>query len=180
MICSVCSPACSSFADAIQLHRSSVRFLFTGLYTDAIHSLIQGLDLLKIRLETEDIELSTLHTLSKDENYALDDKAACVIDRKPFDHRCFAGEECLTEASRYPSCPSCQPSLIFAMLYNLALAYHLYAVNNNVETDYIALLQQASRLYREAARRFREQDPVSISPSALERNLFHVQNTILR
>ena len=58
----------SPFLRAFKLHRSSVRFLSANLYSDAIFSIIDGLDILQVQLGLQDG--------SKDDEY---NKKICVV-----------------------------------------------------------------------------------------------------
>ena len=179
MNCSTCSPLQKRFVEACHLHRSSVRFLLAGFYSDAIHSLIQGLSILQISIEEPgDILQSPSYKSCIMNGNAFYEESSLTIDSKPLDHSCFAREEWTIISSHFPRCKSCWSSLVIAMVYNLALAYHLHGMSILGEKECLAVLNEAHRLYRDAARRFHEQDESSPAPSAFETNLLHIHRTI--
>ena len=85
------------FLRAFKLHRSSVRFLSANLYSDAIFSIIDGLDILQVQLGPQDG--------SKDDEYnktpssqstitnTSDVSNPSLVDKRPLDHSCFARHE---------------------------------------------------------------------------------------
>jgi len=172
------------FLRAFKLHRSSVRFLSANLYSDAIFSIIDGLDILQVQLGLQDG--------SKDDEYnkkpssqstitnTSDVSNPSLVDNRPLDHSCFARheEDWMIVASRYPCCPSCEPSLILSMIYNLALSYHLHGLEQDNEANFFMHLQQASKIFMEFRIRFQRNNKDTPLPEMLENNLLHIQNAL--
>ena len=171
----------SSFLHAWRLHRSSVRFLRAHMYADAVHSIIEGLDILQVQftLDTPDDAISDTDRWTTGSPHALfDNNSAISIDRKPFDHCCFIAEDSVSETSDHLCCTSCESSLEVVMIYNLALSYHIYGITCDKGTNTYPFLNQGLRLYREAERRYKDHNSSSTVPSALEINMHHIYSTI--
>jgi hypothetical protein len=113
------SPSAITFFPAFQLHRSGVRFLKAGLYVDAIHTIIQGLETLQVSLP--DRRDATLQAERWKKVYPLEmhQQKAFTVEMKPMQHSCFPNEEWMTTYLQ-PCCSSCQGSLIATLHVNLS------------------------------------------------------------
>jgi hypothetical protein len=167
----------NTFLPAFQLHRSGIRFLTAGLYVDAIHTIIQGLETLQVSLHGRSD--FTLQAERWKKVYPLDmhQQKAFTVDMKPMHHSCFTNEEWMTTYLQ-PCCSSCQGSLIAALVYNLALAYHLHAVNSEEGATLYSYLNQALKLYSAAETYLRQYGLAASTPLFLENNIRHIIGTI--
>lgn len=122
---------------SIQYHDSSVRFLRAGLYLDAIHSIMEGLDALGVSLSLCHADSSGSHLFLPENGF-----------RTPMELTQHEMQQQSTE------------ELPTVMIYNLGLAYHLYALTLNGHNQ-DRLLQESLKLYREAQRRINSQREIS-------------------
>lgn len=162
----------NSFLRAFRLHRSGIRFLGAGSYRDAIHTLIHGLVVLEFSREKEDSHdnVSVKFARWKDAT-GRTQQSNLKVNKRPMDHTCYTNEEWMTSMLK-PCCNRCRGSLVGAILYNMALAYHLYAITNEEGNTLYAYLNQASSLYS-AAEGILHKYNVAIPPS-LENNERHI------
>eukprot|EP00526_Cylindrotheca_closterium_P000306 CAMPEP_0113622348 /NCGR_PEP_ID=MMETSP0017_2-20120614/11448_1 /TAXON_ID=2856 /ORGANISM="Cylindrotheca closterium" /LENGTH=242 /DNA_ID=CAMNT_0000532169 /DNA_START=46 /DNA_END=774 /DNA_ORIENTATION=+ /assembly_acc=CAM_ASM_000147 len=164
----------NSFLRAFRLHRSGIRFLGAGLYCDAIHTLIHGLEVVKFSVEEDSYETVSVKFARWKQGKSLgriQQQSKMEVDKRPMDHTCYTNEEWMTSMLK-PCCNRCRGSLVGAMLYNMALAYHLHAINFEKGNQLYAYLNQASSLYT-AAEGILQKYNVSIPPS-LETNERHI------
>jgi hypothetical protein len=171
------SSSANTFLPAFQLHRSGVRFLAAGLYVDAIHTLIQGLETLQVSLlGRRDVTLQA-ERWKKVYPLEMHQQKAFTVDMKPMDHSCFTNEQWITTYLQ-PCCSSCQGSLIAALVYNLALAYHLHALNSEEGANLYSYLNQALELYSAAETSLRQYGLAASVRLVLENNVRHIIGTI--
>jgi hypothetical protein len=141
-----------------QCHQASVRYINAGMYSDAIHSIMLGLADLEVTLVHEDASIESLEGQNSDGSGDL------ILDRHPFD------------PSSMDESP--QSDLIrIALIYNLALAYHLYAMTENeADPQYLSVvLKDALKLYQATEKILCNLDSTSsfVIP-ALRGNMRHV------
>jgi hypothetical protein len=171
------SSSANTFLPAFQLHRSGVRFLTAGLYVDAIHTLIQGLETLQVSLrDRRDLTLQA-ERWRKEYPLEMHQQKAFTVGMKPMNHSCFTNEEWMTTYLQ-PCCSSCQGSLIAALVYNLALAYHLHALNSEKGANLYSYLNEALKLYSAAETYLRQYGLAASIPLVLENNVRHIIGTI--
>jgi hypothetical protein len=145
-------------------HKSSVRYINAGMYSDAIQSLILGLAALEVTLVHDDASIESL------EDQDLCGCGDLILDRNPFD----------------PSSMDKEPRsdlVHIALIYNLALAYHLYAMTENEEDPkYLCVvLKDALKLYQATEKRLCNLDSTSsfVIP-ALRDNMRHVVQSYIK
>jgi hypothetical protein len=147
-----------------QCHQSSVRYINAGMYSDAIHSLILGLAALEVTLVHDDASIESL----EDENSC--GSGDLILDRNPFDP---------SSMDRNPQ----SDLILIALIYNLALAYHLYAMTENEEDpQYLSVvLKDALKLYQATEKRLCNLDSTSsfVIP-ALRDNMRHVVQSYIK
>ncbi|CAJ1965067.1 unnamed protein product [Cylindrotheca closterium] len=175
----------NSFLRAFRLHRSGIRFLGAGLYCDAIHTLMHGLELLHFSADDEDknsfdnvsVKFARWKQLeSASASGRIQHPSEIQVNKTPMDHTCYTNEEWMTPMLK-PCCNRCRGSLVGAMLYNMALAYHLHAITFEQDGNRLySYLNQASSLYS-AAEGILQKYNVSIR-SSLETNERHIHYLI--
>jgi len=162
------------FLRAFRLHRSGIRFLRAGLHSDAIHSLIHGLEVLQFSMQEDCHDSVDVKFARWKQNINAVERSrlqTLQIDKKPLDHSCYTNEEWMTTTLR-PCCHRCRGSLVAAMLYNMALGYHLHALTFEEGNQLFSFLNQTSTLYSAAEGILRKYDlPI---PESLENNERHI------
>jgi hypothetical protein len=132
---------------AIQRHFSSVRFISAGFYSDAIQTILQGLGSLDIKgSRAQSINLQP----SEDGNCSY------IVDCYPI--------------NLLRSDIESREFLVITMVYNLALAYHMYAMAQN---DKRAALDEALKLYKEVLHRLHLYNFTDFPLMRLENNIRH-------
>jgi hypothetical protein len=150
-----------NWESSIQYHCSSVRFIRAGLYLDAIHSIIQSLEVLQVKLTLSDIPDTQL--ISDKEGM---DSCHHILSRSPMD------------PTQYEMRSSAD--LPIALIYNLALAFHLFAIAeiNDEIHNFNSILQESLRLYNEAERRILSDNANSVAATTLQNNVRHLHAVI--
>lgn len=170
------------FLRAFRLHRSGIRFVGAGLYCDAIHTLIHGLEELQFSMRNEDVSFDVVAVKytrwNGMKNAALGriNHPEMEVNRKPMEHTCYRNEEWMTPILK-PCCSRCRGSLLAALLYNMALAYHLHAMSFEQGSQLLySYMYQASSLYGAAEGILQKYDiPV---PPSLGNNEQHIHLVI--
>lgn len=146
---------------ATECHHSSVRYLVAGMYVDCIETILEGLGALEVTLVNDYV---SIHTAA--DNDTLPDPTS-VVDKSPVD---LSYEDIKSRSD-----------LLIALLYNLALAYHLHALTLDEKQSCYRTLEDAFKLYREVERRLRirdsiciEQDTIYFISPSLENNIRHL------
>ncbi|CAJ1967402.1 unnamed protein product [Cylindrotheca closterium] len=162
-------------------HHSTVRYIRAGYYLDAIHSIMEGFSLnqasLEMQRDTATAKLIEVDSPRSDENINF------VIDRNPMDLDTSDGQ-------------SPDEHLFVAMLYNLALSYHMLALSaieeggiddgkqhceHNIQgkEQIVGILGDSLHLYEEASIRLHNLDPKLKSSlysiPSLHSNMRHVK-----
>eukprot|EP00980_Cylindrotheca_fusiformis_P019133 scaffold6484_cov78-Cylindrotheca_fusiformis.AAC.2 len=203
-----------------QCHHASVRYILAGMYADAIHSIIQGLLAIEVTLihddDDNDYDYDYYHdhdeqmleedgtstsssSLSQQEEEEDPNKSPTSVDCKEMNHN----NDSTIHLDRNPMDPSflwCRNPppelLLIALLYNLGLAYHLYAIildreeeENNDDEEFkqqdpaassnntrAAALQDALKLYHATEKRLKSlesNDYSSYMRPTLRENMRH-------
>eukprot|EP00980_Cylindrotheca_fusiformis_P021378 scaffold8252_cov92-Cylindrotheca_fusiformis.AAC.7 len=160
------------FVQALKFHSASLRYFAAGMFIDAIHSLLEGFQTLERLLEDYGFNLKeegpdTLKRLTSCVNCE-----AIEADAHPFDGN-FLDREELRRTRILNGCPfPYHYDLILAMIYNLGLAYHMYALQQ--KTNSVPALHQSIHLYRAAQQLATRHDSSILICRSLENNLSHV------
>lgn len=170
------SCSASPFLRAFRLHRSGIRFLNAGYYVDSIHTIIEGLEILQVSLDADRKDVTVLSQRWGNPSFEKLPKRTFIIDRNAMEHCCFTNEEWMN-ADLQPCCSFCQGSLKSAMVYNLALAYHLQALELDDGVSRVSYLNQALKLYAAAESSLRQRGLASSIPFGLENNSRHIVRT---
>ena len=159
-----------SFYNVRSYHDSSVRYIIAGMYGDAIQSITNGLLGLGVAFPNQsDEDLSSFHSFIDEEDLKKKQLDQYVIDANP--------------AGQYYSQSLTGPDLTTAMIYNLALSFHLYSTTNSKKEDdtYNAMLNQTFTLYKEAERRLEESEKFSSLLLSVQNNICHlIHQALLR
>jgi hypothetical protein len=163
------------FLQALKSHRASVRFSMAGLFVDAIHSILEGFETLEVLLGQYGVTLNQVDP-NADVWFctSVNGVESIQVDLYPLDGSFEDREE--TGRSRISSgcpCPY-HYDLLLAMIYNLGLAYHLYALKQRNRESYLAALHQSFNLYMQAKRLSATHDSPILIRRSLENNLCHL------
>jgi hypothetical protein len=162
------------FLQALKSHRASVRFSMAGLFVDAIHSILEGFETLEVLLKQYGVTLNQVDPIADVWFHTfVNEDESIQVDEHPLDGNFEDREE--TGRSRSSSgcpCPY-HYDLLLAMIYNLGLAYHLYALKQQHRESYLAALHQSFNLYMQAKRLSATHDAPILIRRSLENNLCH-------
>eukprot|EP00980_Cylindrotheca_fusiformis_P016306 scaffold4844_cov112-Cylindrotheca_fusiformis.AAC.4 len=162
------------FLRSLRLHRSGVRFLSAQYYVDAIHTILQGLELMEVSLTGRSDVSILFDRWTKTYPLEIMNRRSYMIDTEAMDHCCFAKEEWMASDLK-PNCCHCEGFLVSAMVYNLALAYHQYALSHGERTTTrYSYLREALRIYSAAETLLRQHGLEDSIPPGLENNVRHI------
>eukprot|EP00980_Cylindrotheca_fusiformis_P021376 scaffold8252_cov92-Cylindrotheca_fusiformis.AAC.5 len=165
------------FLEALKSLREGVRFSTAGFYTDSIQSLLEGFQTLEVLLGTYGVKLNK-EDLTEEVCFPISDTAvnSIQVDGNPIDGN-FENRKEMEGARTQSGCPCpYHYDLLLAMIYNLGLAYHLYALEEQRTQDFTAAaaLNESFNLYKQAKRLLQNNDSKLMIHRSLENNLHHV------
>ncbi|CAJ1967390.1 unnamed protein product [Cylindrotheca closterium] len=161
-----------------EYHDTTVRYIRAGFYLDAIHSVLEGFAKCNVPTEMQhnrtSISIDTVAVSSE----------STLMDRNPMDPHVGSRDNCSEEL------------LVLAMIYNLALSYHLYALttttsspqytdtehDRQVREQMPMICSDSFHLYEESRIRLRHLRPALkaslYSVPAMENNMQHVSSLL--
>lgn len=143
---------------AFERYCAGARFLQAGMNEDCIQTTLDGLGALEVTLVNDFVSIQTAT-----DNEALQDPTS-IVNRHPIS---LSFKEMQTRSD-----------LLIAMLYNLALAYHLHALTLNNQEDSYTTLEDAFRLYQEVERRLRIRKSICFDHDAIYHLSSSLQNNM--
>lgn len=149
-----------------QFHHSSVRYIHAGMYSDAIHSIIQGLVALEVTLVHDEHDDSS-NSSSSSTSSSTSSTSTTAMEEQQYDGDLIIHRNPMDPSGSFSLNPPSDLILV-ALIYNLGLAYHLYAMTeHNQDPNYLsAVLQDALKLYQATEKRIRFLKSASPSSSA--------------